>query len=103
MLFGFKIVIMIRTYITPKQTNCHIELNFPKEYLGEELEIIVFKKNEGLKKVVQKKSFALPKNPITENELVSMVKSAENAKSISLKESKKLWTKRRKALEKTIS
>jgi hypothetical protein len=94
---------MIRTYITPTQTNCNIELNFPKEYLGEELEIIVFKKNEGLEKTMQKKSFALPKNPITENEFISMIKSAENVNSTSLKESKKLWTKRRKALEKTIS
>jgi hypothetical protein len=91
---------MIRAYIKPTKTNCHIELNFPKEYLGEELEIIVFKKHEGLKKGTPKKSFALPQNPITETEIISMVKDAENGHSITLKQSKKLWTKRRKALKK---
>jgi hypothetical protein len=91
---------MIRTYITPTKSVCNIELNFPKEYLGEELEIIVFKKAEGLQKGKTKKSFATAGNPISDNEFKSMIEDAEKGNSISLKESKKIWTKRRKALEK---
>lgn len=44
---------MIRTFITPTQSNYNFALEFPEEYLGQELEIIVFKKQEGL--VLQKK------------------------------------------------
>lgn len=39
---------MIRTFITPTQSNFNITLVFPHDYLGEELEVIVFKKQEGL-------------------------------------------------------
>ena len=39
---------MIRTFITPTQSNYNITLEFPEDYLGEELELIVFKKQEGL-------------------------------------------------------
>lgn len=39
---------MIRTFITPNQKNFNVALNLPDDYLGEELEIIVFKKQEGL-------------------------------------------------------
>ncbi len=47
-----------------------------------------------------KKSFAIAGNPISDNEFKSMIEDAEKGNSISLKESKKIWTKRRKALEK---
>jgi hypothetical protein len=39
---------MIRTSITPVKNNQSLILNFPDEYLGEELEILVFKKTEGI-------------------------------------------------------
>ena len=39
---------MIRTFITPTQSNYNVALILPDEYLGEELEVIVFKKKEGL-------------------------------------------------------
>jgi hypothetical protein len=45
---------MIRTFITPMQSNFTVALEFPDEYLGEELELIVFKKEEGL--IAEKKS-----------------------------------------------
>ncbi len=44
---------MIRTFITPTQSNYNVALVFPEDYLGEELEVIVFKKQEGL--VAEKK------------------------------------------------
>jgi hypothetical protein len=91
---------MIRTYITPTKSVCNIELNFPKEYLGEELEILVFKKAEGFQKGKTKKSFAIVGNSISHNEFKNMIEDAEKGTSISLKESKKIWIKRRKALEK---
>ena len=91
---------MIRTYITPTKSVCNIELNFPKEYLGEKLEIIVFKKAEGLQKGKNKKSFALAGNSMSDNEFNNMIEEAEKGNNITLKESKKVWAKRRKALEK---
>jgi hypothetical protein len=39
---------MIRTFITPTQNNYNVALEFPDDYLGQELELIVFKKQEGL-------------------------------------------------------
>jgi hypothetical protein len=44
---------MIRTFITPTQSNYSVTLEFPEDYLGQELEVIVFKKQEGL--LVEKK------------------------------------------------
>lgn len=44
---------MIRTFITPTQSNYNVALNLPDDYLGQELEIIVFKTQEGL---IEKKS-----------------------------------------------
>lgn len=48
---------MIRTIIIPNTSHCSIDLNFPKDYLGEEVEIIAFKKYEGYeeKEITQKK------------------------------------------------
>jgi hypothetical protein len=39
---------MIRTFIIPTQSNYNVSFNFPDDYLGQELELIVFKKQEGL-------------------------------------------------------
>ena len=39
---------MIRTIVLPNTSDFKVSLDFPKEYLGEEVEIIAFKKEEGL-------------------------------------------------------
>ena len=39
---------MIRTFVTPSKSNFNLILYLPQDYLGQELEIIVFKKQEGL-------------------------------------------------------
>ena len=39
---------MIRTFVTPTKKSYKITLDFPEDYLGEEIEIIAFKKQEGL-------------------------------------------------------
>ncbi len=38
---------MIRTTVIPNTSNFNVTLDFPKDYLGEEVEIIAFKKEEG--------------------------------------------------------
>jgi hypothetical protein len=38
---------MIRTIIIPNTSNFNVALDFPKDYLGEEVEIIAFKRKEG--------------------------------------------------------
>jgi len=44
---------MIRTFITPTESNYNVALEILDDYLGQELELIVFKKQEGL--VTEKK------------------------------------------------
>lgn len=39
---------MIRTFVTPTQKTQKISFDFPDDYLGTEIEIILFKKQEGL-------------------------------------------------------
>ncbi len=39
---------MIRTFVTPNKSNFNFTLDLPQDYLGQELELIVFKKQEGL-------------------------------------------------------
>lgn len=49
---------MIRTFITPTKRKYSIDLEFPEDYLGQELELIIFKKQEGIitqKNTTQKK------------------------------------------------
>lgn len=41
---------MIRTFVKPTQSNYTVVLNLPKDYIGQEIEIIAFKKEEGLMK-----------------------------------------------------
>jgi hypothetical protein len=41
---------MIRTFVKPTQSNYSITLTLPKDYIGQEIEIIAFKKEEGLVK-----------------------------------------------------
>ncbi len=38
---------MIRTIVIPNTSNFNVALDFPKDYLGEEVEIIAFKRKEG--------------------------------------------------------
>ena len=65
---------MIRTFITPTQTNYNVTLVLPEDYLGEELEVIVFKKQEGL--IPEKKV-----NPIKLSDKYRGVFSKEDAKN----------------------
>jgi hypothetical protein len=65
---------MIRTFITPTQTNYNLALELPEEYLGQELELILFKKQEGL--VPEKKI-----NPVKLSDKYRGVFSKEDSKS----------------------
>jgi hypothetical protein len=49
---------MIRTYITPTENHINVPLDLPDDYLGQELELIVFKKQEGLAKEKTKTTMA---------------------------------------------
>ena len=65
---------MIRTFITPTKSNFNLTLELPEDYLGQELELIVFKKQEGF--VSEKK------NPsVRLSEKYKGVFSKEDAKS----------------------
>lgn len=64
---------MIRTFITPTQSNYNLVLELPEDYLGQELELIVFKKQEGL--VTEKKN-----NPIKLSDKYRGIFSKEEGK-----------------------
>lgn len=49
---------MIRTVVTPTQSRCSITLEFPENYLGKEIEVIAFQKEEGMIKEKPKKTMA---------------------------------------------
>lgn len=65
---------MIHTFITPTQSNYSVTLEIPEDYLGQELELIIFKKQEGL--VAEKKE-----TPIKLSEKYRGVFTKEDAKS----------------------
>ncbi|MFQ3576827.1 MAG: hypothetical protein SNJ77_10370 [Cytophagales bacterium] len=77
---------MIRTFITPTQSNYNVALVLPEDYLGEELEVIIFKKQEGL--VTEKKP-----NPIKLSDKYRGVFSKEDAKSFNehTQQTRKEW------------
>lgn len=40
---------MLRTIVTPEQSDFQLSLNLPADYVGKELEVIVFAKDEGVR------------------------------------------------------
>ena len=65
---------MIRTFITPTQSNYNLTLELPEDYLGQELELIIFKKQEGL--ATEKKN-----SPVKLSDKYKGVFSKEDAQS----------------------
>jgi hypothetical protein len=84
---------MIRKYITPTQSNYSVALQLPDDYLGEELEVIVFKKKEGLiqEKVTAPSKKVPPKIKLSEK--YRNVFTKEDAKSFNehTKQMRKEW------------
>lgn len=71
---------MIRTFITPTQSNFNVTLEFPEDYLGQELEVIVFKKQEGLlveKRTAENKLSDKYKNVFTIEDAASFNESTQ--------------------------
>gem|GEM_PF-1622748 len=44
-----KSLTMLRTNVTPDKMNYQLSLNLPSDYVGKELEVIVFAKDEGVR------------------------------------------------------
>lgn len=65
---------MLRKFITPTKKEINIAFEFPEEYLGQELEIIIFKKQEGLEEIEEK-------SPIKLSEKYKGVFSKEDAEN----------------------
>ena len=65
---------MIRTFITPTQSNYNVTLELPEDYLGQELELIIFKKQERL--ATEKKT-----SPVKLSDKYKGVFSKEDAQS----------------------
>jgi hypothetical protein len=78
---------MIRTFITSTQTSLHVVLDLPNDYLGQELELIIFKKQEGL--IIEKTE----QNNIKLSDKYKGVFTIEDAKSFNghTQEMRKEW------------
>jgi hypothetical protein len=72
---------MIRTVITPTTSNFNITLDFPESYLGKEIEIIAFQKEEGLIKEKPKKSMADFWGSISDETAAELHKEVEQSRN----------------------
>ncbi len=76
---------MIRTFVTPNKSNFNFTLDLPQDYLGQELELIVFKKQEGL--IIDK-----PKSRMSDFIGVISENDYKDLK-INIEESRKEWSR----------
>ena len=88
---------MIHKTVVPDKRTINISFTVPENYVGEEMEIIAFIKNEGLEKSPQSEylSPALKGPPMSNKEFVEWIREAENSPTISLEEAKERWAKSR--------
>ena len=88
---------MIHKVIVPEKRTINITLDVPQDYIGKEIEIVAFIKNEGLKE--NTKTERIPhtlKGPrMTNEEFTDWIRDAENSPTISLEEAKQRWAKSR--------
>ncbi len=88
---------MIYKTVVPDKRTINISFTVPENYVGEEMEIIAFIKNEGLEKSPHSeyKSPDLEGEPLTIEEFQDWIAKAENSPTISLEEAKERWAKSR--------
>jgi hypothetical protein len=96
---------MIHKVIVPKNRKVNLSFTIPENYVGEEMEVIAFRKKEGLSQQGPDKllSPSLHANPLTNQEFIDWIERAETMMpTISLEEAKNKWTNKRKQLQQLI-
>jgi len=93
---------MVHKVIIPKSREVNLSIVVPQNYVGEEIEVIAFIKNEGLKEEDYFLSPALKGNPMTNQNFIKWVENAEAEETIPLETSRKKWQENRSKLEKLI-
>ena len=93
---------MIHKVIVPSSRKVNLSFTIPENYVGEEMEVIAFIKSEGMvgKKNVESLSPSLKGNPMTNKEFINWIENAEIMNSVSLKDAKTKWAKKRLLLQK---
>ena len=90
---------MIRKTIVPDKRKVELSFNVPDNYIGAEMEVIAFVKNEALTTDDIFMRPALSGRPIEHEAFMEWVIQAESAPSISLEDAKKAWEVKRKQLQ----
>ncbi|TAE37416.1 MAG: hypothetical protein EAY66_05880 [Sphingobacteriales bacterium] len=90
---------MIHKTIIPQQCTLDVSFTLPKTYVGKEIELVAFIKQNGLnEQATQKTSPALMGSPLSNQEFLNWVQQAENTNTISLQEAKDKWAIKKEQL-----
>lgn len=90
---------MIHKVIVPESRMVNVSFTVPDSYVGEEMEVLAFIKNEISKPdFFEEKSPSLGGNPMSNQQFVDWINDSESAPTISLQEAETQWTKKRKQL-----
>ena len=91
---------MIHKIIVPEGLSVNVTFDVPQDYIGKEMEIIAFIKNEGLEKGVHSEylSPALKGEPMTIEEFQDWIADAEKSPTISFDEMKERWEIKKKEI-----
>ena len=88
---------MIHKVIVPEHRSINVTLDIPQDYIGKEIEIVAFIKNEGFEKTNKPERLSpVLKGPrMTNEEFVDWIREAENSPTMSFDEMKERWAKSR--------
>jgi len=90
---------MVHKVIIPKSREVNLSIIVPQSYVGEEIEIIAFIKQESLSGHHEILSPALKWNPLANKDFLKWIENAEAGKVTPLETSRKKWLKKRSQLE----
>jgi hypothetical protein len=95
---------MIHKLIVPDSREVNISFIVPENYIGEEMEVIAFIKKEGMQPVRSSENLSpsLQGNPMTNEEFLNWIENAETMETVSLKDAKNQWAKKRNHLQKLM-
>lgn len=93
---------MIHKTIVPDKKEVSLSLNVPDNYIGAEIEIIAFAKNEALEADDIFASPALSGRPMDSKAFREWIGQAEAAPAVSLEEAKQAWEIKKKQLQDLI-
>lgn len=94
---------MIHKTIIPSKREVKVSFNVPDNYIGAEMEVIAFVKDEALEQTDDTfMSPALPGSPMNNKAFLKWIEQAESVPTYSLQEAKQAWEIKKKQLQNLI-